>query len=93
VARLFPIQAATFKPLTEGRDLIGRARTGTGKTLAFSLPIIEKLIRVRAAARARRAACRMRACSQGFCAGACRRLLPVRRAASSPRYFGRAFTL
>ena len=50
VSRLFPIQGATFKPLSEGRDLIGRARTGTGKTLAFSLPIIEKLIRVRAAA-------------------------------------------
>ena len=47
VAALFPIQGATFKPLSEGRDLIGRARTGTGKTLAFSLPIIEKLIRVR----------------------------------------------
>ena len=48
IAKLFPIQGATFKPLSEGRDLIGRARTGTGKTLAFSLPIVEKLIRVRA---------------------------------------------
>lgn len=47
VERLFPIQAATFAPLSAGRDLIGRARTGTGKTLAFSLPLIEKLIRVR----------------------------------------------
>jgi ATP-dependent RNA helicase DDX21 len=63
VTKLFPIQGATFKPLAEGRDLIGRARTGTGKTLAFSLPIIEKLIRVRARAAPRGAPRRRR---QGF---------------------------
>lgn len=49
VERLFPIQGATFKPLAEGRDLIGRARTGTGKTLAFSLPLIESMLKADAA--------------------------------------------
>ncbi|KAI9145144.1 P-loop containing nucleoside triphosphate hydrolase protein [Paraphysoderma sedebokerense] len=40
---LFPIQAETFDYIYEGKDILGRARTGTGKTLAFALPIIEKL--------------------------------------------------
>lgn len=43
VLQLFPIQAQTFDPLYDGKDLIGRARTGMGKTLAFVLPIIERL--------------------------------------------------
>ena len=30
-------------PALEGRDLIARAKTGTGKTLAFGIPIIKKL--------------------------------------------------
>lgn len=30
-------------PALEGRDIIGRAKTGTGKTLAFAIPIIKKL--------------------------------------------------
>ncbi|MBB6098503.1 superfamily II DNA/RNA helicase [Deinobacterium chartae] len=38
-----PIQAESLPYTLEGRDLIGRARTGTGKTLAFALPIIERL--------------------------------------------------
>lgn len=42
---LFPIQAKTFDPIFDGKDLLGRARTGTGKTLAFSLPIVERLLR------------------------------------------------
>jgi len=41
---LFPIQSLTYWPIREGRDLIGRARTGQGKTLAFCLPILEQLI-------------------------------------------------
>jgi ATP-dependent RNA helicase DeaD len=38
-----PIQAETIKPLIEGRDLIGQAATGTGKTAAFALPVLERL--------------------------------------------------
>ena len=44
IEKLFPIQASVLKPAMEGRDVIGRARTGTGKTLAFSLPVIEKML-------------------------------------------------
>lgn len=38
-----PIQAATIPPLLEGRDVLGQAQTGTGKTAAFALPILSKL--------------------------------------------------
>ncbi len=38
-----PIQAATIPPLLEGRDVLGQAQTGTGKTAAFALPILAKL--------------------------------------------------
>lgn len=41
---LFPIQKAVLADALAGKDLIARARTGTGKTLAFTIPIIEKLI-------------------------------------------------
>lgn len=36
-----PIQARTVPVLMEGRDLIGQAQTGTGKTAAFGIPIVE----------------------------------------------------
>lgn len=32
----------------QGRDMIGRARTGTGKTLAFGIPILDKIIKFNA---------------------------------------------
>jgi ATP-dependent RNA helicase DeaD len=38
-----PIQAAAIPALLDGHDVIGRARTGSGKTAAFGLPILEKL--------------------------------------------------
>ena len=40
---LFPIQAQAIIPLLEGKDVIGQAQTGTGKTAAFGVPMVEKL--------------------------------------------------
>ncbi len=40
---LTPIQARAIAPALEGKDVIGTAQTGTGKTLAFLIPIIEML--------------------------------------------------
>ena len=37
-----PIQSSAIGPLLEGKDLIGRAQTGTGKTAAFGIPLVEK---------------------------------------------------
>ncbi len=39
-----PIQSGTIPSAVEGRDLIGTAQTGTGKTAAFLLPILERLL-------------------------------------------------
>src|SRR3989338_7985421 len=39
-----PIQAAAIGPALEGRDILGTAQTGTGKTLAFLLPILNRLL-------------------------------------------------
>ncbi|CAN6218425.1 unnamed protein product [Urochloa humidicola] len=44
IKALFPIQATTFDLVLDGCDLVGRARTGQGKTLAFVLPILESLV-------------------------------------------------
>ncbi|WP_297829643.1 DEAD/DEAH box helicase [Thermomonas sp.] len=38
-----PIQAATIPPLLAGKDVIGQAQTGTGKTAAFALPALARL--------------------------------------------------
>ncbi|SFI02816.1 ATP-dependent RNA helicase DeaD [Tindallia magadiensis] len=38
-----PVQTKTIPPLLEGKDVIAQAQTGTGKTLAFLLPIMEKI--------------------------------------------------
>ena len=42
-----PVQAEAIAPLVEGRDLIGQAATGTGKTAAFALPMLERLAEIR----------------------------------------------
>jgi ATP-dependent RNA helicase RhlE len=39
-----PIQAQAIPPIMQGRDIIGQAQTGTGKTAAFVLPILQRLI-------------------------------------------------
>ena len=43
-----PIQAQAIPPLLEGRDLLGQAQTGTGKTAAFALPLLSRLDLARA---------------------------------------------
>ncbi len=43
ITSAFPIQALTLPVALDGHDLIGQARTGTGKTLAFGIPILERL--------------------------------------------------
>merc|ERR1719199_2055058 len=37
------IQHLSFDCVFEGRDMLGKSRTGTGKTLAFGLPLVERL--------------------------------------------------
>jgi ATP-dependent RNA helicase RhlE len=46
-----PIQAEAIPHALEGRDVLGIAQTGTGKTAGFTLPMIHKLARGRARAR------------------------------------------
>ncbi len=41
--KLFPIQAQAIIPLLNGKDVIGQAQTGTGKTAAFGVPMVERL--------------------------------------------------
>ena len=41
-----PIQAAAIPPILAGHDLIGIAQTGTGKTAAFTLPMLTRLAAV-----------------------------------------------
>ncbi|EGW55733.1 DEAD/DEAH box helicase [Candidatus Endoriftia persephonae] len=38
-----PIQQASIPPLLEGKDLLGQAQTGTGKTAAFALPLLSRI--------------------------------------------------
>jgi len=40
-----PIQREAIPPLLQGRDLLGQAATGTGKTAAFALPVLERIAR------------------------------------------------
>jgi superfamily II DNA/RNA helicase len=41
--RPFPIQAATLQATLAGRDVLGRGRTGSGKTIAFAIPLVARL--------------------------------------------------
>eukprot|EP00591_Stephanopyxis_turris_P002206 CAMPEP_0195529490 /NCGR_PEP_ID=MMETSP0794_2-20130614/32047_1 /TAXON_ID=515487 /ORGANISM="Stephanopyxis turris, Strain CCMP 815" /LENGTH=902 /DNA_ID=CAMNT_0040660801 /DNA_START=209 /DNA_END=2918 /DNA_ORIENTATION=+ len=43
ITKFTPVQGEAFTPIVAGRDVIGRSRTGTGKTLAFSLPSITRI--------------------------------------------------
>ena len=40
-----PVQRACFEPAAAGRDMVVQARTGTGKTAAFGLPIVDRLVK------------------------------------------------
>ena len=42
----FPVQAATIPDVLAGRDVLGRGRTGSGKTIAFGAPMVERLLRL-----------------------------------------------
>lgn len=44
----FPVQAATIPDALAGRDVLGRARTGSGKTIAFGAALVERLLRLKA---------------------------------------------
>jgi len=43
IFNLFPLQVQAFEPIKNGVDFIGKAKTGTGKTMAFVIPLLEKL--------------------------------------------------
>uniref|UniRef100_A0A8C6KTF2 RNA helicase n=1 Tax=Nothobranchius furzeri TaxID=105023 RepID=A0A8C6KTF2_NOTFU len=43
VSYLFDIQVKSFNPVYDGEDVIAQARTGTGKTFSFAIPLVEKL--------------------------------------------------
>jgi superfamily II DNA/RNA helicase len=45
----FPIQAATIPDVLAGRDVLGRGRTGSGKTIAFGAPLVERLLQMQRA--------------------------------------------
>lgn len=44
-----PIQAQAICPMVEGRDILGIAQTGTGKTAAFVLPMLQKILNLKGA--------------------------------------------
>lgn len=43
ITHLFPVQYETYKQTKEGWDVVVQARTGTGKTLSFAIPLVENL--------------------------------------------------
>ena len=52
-----PIQKAAIPPVLEGLDVIGIAQTGTGKTAAFTLPLLTRLLRTKSGAHRGRVRC------------------------------------
>ena len=44
IKTFFPIQSATYDYIYDGKDIVGRAQTGSGKTLSFVLPVVEKIM-------------------------------------------------
>ena len=52
-AHLLPVQTATFDLVYDGKDVVTQARTGTGKTLSYTLPLIEKLAKKKRRGRGR----------------------------------------
>ena len=46
ITRFTEVQGKAFEPVLAGRDLIGRSRTGTGKTLAFGIPSIHRIVKL-----------------------------------------------
>jgi ATP-dependent RNA helicase DeaD len=38
-----PVQSASFRPIRDGKDVIVRSKTGTGKTAAFAIPMLERI--------------------------------------------------
>ncbi len=46
ITHFTPVQAKAIRPVYAGRDVIGRSRTGTGKTLAFGIPSTMRLVEI-----------------------------------------------
>lgn len=44
IKKMFPIQEETYDLIKSGASVVGRAKTGTGKTLAFTLPLLERYL-------------------------------------------------
>jgi len=45
ITQLFPVQEQTYAPVFEGKDVIVKALTGSGKTFAFVLPLVQRLLK------------------------------------------------
>eukprot|EP00577_Skeletonema_sp_RCC1716_P010299 CAMPEP_0113399678 /NCGR_PEP_ID=MMETSP0013_2-20120614/15682_1 /TAXON_ID=2843 ORGANISM="Skeletonema costatum, Strain 1716" /NCGR_SAMPLE_ID=MMETSP0013_2 /ASSEMBLY_ACC=CAM_ASM_000158 /LENGTH=858 /DNA_ID=CAMNT_0000284625 /DNA_START=84 /DNA_END=2661 /DNA_ORIENTATION=+ /assembly_acc=CAM_ASM_000158 len=46
ITHFTPVQAKSLRPVLAGRDVIGRSRTGTGKTLAFGIPALTRIAEI-----------------------------------------------